>query len=1124
MVNVRVLLTFTFLFGFFAPILVYADHPDFQISRVEHPTLIKRNISAITQDKSGFMWFGTSNGIIRFDSRSVITIQTGTGADRRDMNNPVNSLYSHVDGSLWASLNSGGLAKIEAHTKNIRYIYPDGVSEKDQIYLDFTKIHPLNDDILLVASYSESLIYEFNVHTEKFREIPISDERGFSDFAVIDIKILSNGEIWIGTDMAGVVVLDANYNRIAHHTSEYQNPDRLSFNSVRSIEEDQNGKVWVATYAGGLNVYDPETKKFSRPKSMYPANSTRFGNTYDLYVDDSNLIWVATDDGLVILHTDNLEHTHHYYFEPRIVRSLINNQVRSIYEDESGTIWVGNENGGVQKITRNVNFVHVNPDPNAPGGLELPIVRSVMQYDDNTLWVGLQGGGISILDLNSMQVLRKITHDPGNSNSLSNDGVTSFLKESNGDVWIGTWGGGLNYYDISTNRFIHYKPIPGDDSSIADELIQFVTKDSKGNYWIGTENGLSLMDRTNGTFTNFKHDPANPNSLSNGSLQSLAFVEDADDVYWIGTWYGLNKFDHKTNTFTHFFSNSLDRTTVSSNHILSIYDDGNGFLWLGTFGGGLNKFNKSTGEVEIFMIVDGLPSNVVFAIQPDEFGNLWLSSNNGVSRFNPESQSIRNFSENEGLNSIEYWWGSSTKMNDGRIIFGSTNGFTLFSPNEVQEDAGDPTVVITSLRVYDRDIAFIDSTELELRYIDNYLTFEFAAFDYINPERIQYAYQLEGVDNAWNYVGNNNIASYSFLKGGDYVFRVRATNSDGVWTTNEASIKIRIHPPFWQQTWFYIILILTSVLAVFGIIQLRTRQMNNRNILLEEQVSLRTKELEANQEELKSRNEELQQQTLWLSAQKEEIENQQTLILGKSQELEVKNKRLVELNQEKNSLVSIVAHDLRSPLAAIMSALELIKLQPDLTDAEIENLLSSIEDFVHKQLEMINRILDMEAVESGEYSFKKQKIDLNGFIKQVVDDMKPVSEKKNIKIRPVPTFKTNFIEADPSYLGQIIENLINNAIKFSPENSNIYLLLEEGKGSVRIGVKDEGPGISQSDQKKLFNKFQKLSAKPTGGESSTGLGLSIVKRFAEAMNGRVWCESNLGEGATFWVEFKSVEK
>ena len=373
-------------------------------------------------------------------------------------------------------------------------------------------------------------------------------------------------------------------------------------------------------------------------------------------------------------------------------------------------------------------------------------------------------------------------------------------------------------------------------------------------------------------------------------------------------------------------------------------------------------------------------------------------------------------------------------------------------------------------------------------------------------------------------MGNNNIASYSFLKGGDYVFRVRATNSDGVWTTNEASIKIRIHPPFWQQTWFYIILILTSVLAVFGIIQLRTRQMNNRNILLEEQVSLRTKELEANQEELKSRNEELQQQTLWLSAQKEEIENQQTLILGKSQELEVKNKRLVELNQEKNSLVSIVAHDLRSPLAAIMSALELIKLQPDLTDAEIENLLSSIEDFVHKQLEMINRILDMEAVESGEYSFKKQKIDLNGFIKQVVDDMKPVSEKKNIKIRPVPTFKTNFIEADPSYLGQIIENLINNAIKFSPENSNIYLLLEEGKGSVRIGVKDEGPGISQSDQKKLFNKFQKLSAKPTGGESSTGLGLSIVKRFAEAMNGRVWCESNLGEGATFWVEFKSVEK
>ncbi|HAC14602.1 MAG TPA: hypothetical protein DCE78_01475, partial [Bacteroidetes bacterium] len=293
---------------------------------------------------------------------------------------------------------------------------------------------------------------------------------------------------------------------------------------------------------------------------------------------------------------------------------------------------------------------------------------------------------------------------------------------------------------------------------------------------------------------------------------------------------------------------------------------------------------------------------------------------------------------------------------------------------------------------------------------------------------------------------------------------------------------------------------------------------------LEEQVALRTKELEANQEELKSSYEELQQQTLWLSAQKEEIENQQALIVGKSNELELKNKRLLELNQEKNSLVGIVAHDLRSPLAAIMSALELIKMQPDLTEEEVKRLLSSIEEFVNRQLGMINRILDMEAVESGEYSFKKQKIDLNVFIKRVVEDLASASDKKNIKIRPLLTTIPKFIDADSSYLRQIIENLVSNAIKFSPEHSNIYLLLEEGKGSIRIGVKDEGPGISPSDQKKMFNKFQKLSAKPTGGESSTGLGLSIVKRFVEAMDGRVWCESTLGEGATFWVEFKSVEK
>ncbi len=1097
-----------------------AQSLDAQVIRVNHPQLNKRNVSSITQDATGYLYFGSSNGIRRFDGRNVKVIRTGTGEDRRDVNNPVRAMFPMEDGTIWAAMQSGGLAWFNSNSDSVTYVYPQNISETETYWLDFRSIERKSENELLLGSYDKSAVYVFNIDTREFILHSLVPEPGITDYSVNDLEYLSNGQIWVGTDFAGIVVLDQDMNKVAQYDSESGN---FVFDSIRDIEEDANGFIWISTYTGGLHKFNPETGQFTRPQSLYNDNSGRFGNVYDMLVDDEGLLWASTDDGLIALNTRTESLVYHFANDPYSDRSLGNNQVRTVYKDKAGLIWVGNEHGGIHRVSISRFFRHGNPEPEKNLTSGMPTVRSFFQPNDSTLWVGTQSSGIRIMSYPDLEIIGSITHDPRISNGLSNNGITYIYGDNRGLIWIGTWGGGLNVYNPDTGIFTIYKPDTDDPFSISDDRIQFIAQGSMGAYWIGTEGGLNLFTPSTGRFERFIHEPTNLNSISNNSLQSRAFVEDKNDPqsFWIGTWYGLNKFDRENRVFTKYLSSPFDMKTISSNHILSIYDDGKGYLWLGTFGGGLNRFEKSTGDVKVYLISDGLPSNVIFAIQADENGFFWLSTNNGLARFEPSTESFRNYGVNEGLVGTEFWWGSAYRLVDGSMLFGSTYGFTLFNPADVKETVIDPILVINELRTIQGVIDIFENTEINIDYDESVISIEFAALDFVNADRIQYAYIMEGLEKSWNYVENTNIASYSNLPGGEYTFKVRSTNSDGVWSNEIAELRINILPPFWQTAWFHFIAIVLLLISIALTIFIRTRQIESRNSVLEQQVAERTSELTQNQVELEAINEELKQQAQWLTAQKTEIENQQELILLKSQEIQAKNEEFIRINEEKNSLVGIVAHDLRSPLASIMSGIQLIKMQPELTSDEIEELLNPMEDLLNKQLSMIARILDTEAIDSGRTNIKLEKVDVNKILNKMLPQQTKLAEPKSITIRTVLSPGTLNATADVGYMEQVVENLISNAIKFSPPKSVVILLTEVGDEVIRIGVKDYGPGISNSDQKKLFRKFNKLTAKPTAGEATTGLGLSIVKRFVDAMNGRVWCDSELGKGSTFWVELPS---
>jgi signal transduction histidine kinase/ligand-binding sensor domain-containing protein len=1098
---------------------------DVLLTREDHPQLLKKNITAISQDSSGFMWFGTDNGLLRFDGLSVRVYNHIPGDPSSLIDGHIRALYTDTNGRLWVVAEGGGLSLYQPETSDFMHYIPPvqdntgGLPSRQLFDIDIWSITPGSNNTLWLSSFVGGVIFRFDIEAETFSTFPVAGSFGNDAPSVNYVYESANGLIWVGTDLDGVVVLDQLGKEVGRFVHDPANPASLSYNSTRAIQEDNYGKVWISTYIGGLNVFDPAEGTIRQPEEFFFEIGGRYGNVYALFLDDSDLLWVATDDGLVVMDTKESRVAAVFEHEHRNSRSLTNNRVRAIYEDKSGIIWVGNENGGLHKLISRKAFQNFIPDQAEPDAINANMIRSFLQIDEHTLWVGTDGDGINQIHLPTGMVTKKWTYDPSNPGSIQNNGITGIVYDPDGGIWVGTWGGGLNYYDSRTDTFRSFKHSQNDTTTLTNDYIQMLYFDSKGRFWVGTQSGLNLMDRQKGTFIRILNDSERGDGFYRNSIQSLAFLEDDNDVFWVGTWFGFYRYDHANSSARRYLAEPGNISSMRSNHILSLHDDGKGSIWMGTFNGGLQRFDKESETFEVLLDTDGLPGNVIFAVLPDDVGNLWLSSNNGLSRFNTQTREISNFNELDGLQTTEFWWGSGYRAPDGRLYFGSVFGFTSFYPREIQESEFQAPIVLSSLQLFDKPIAIPSSGIIELKHFENYLSFDFASLDFTNPTRNQFAYMLEGLDTDWNYPGNRSFATYSSLGGGRYTFRVKGTNSGGLWSDTEYSLSIIIRPPFWNTSWFYLLTILTGLLLVFGFIQFRTATITRQKQVLEKQVFERTTDLANQRELLLEQNVELNGKKQQLEERNEEIETQRDIILANSRELEQKNQKLVDLNQEKNSLIGIVAHDLRSPLATVMSGLQVVKMDPEMSRQQINDIHVMMEDYIKRQLDMISRILDLESFEAGKITLNPEQTDLNVVASRMVEQLTTLANKKQISLLVETEATPAVARVDPDYTDQIIDNLISNAIKFSPPGTTTTIYTGKDETNVWIGVRDEGPGLTRDDRKKLFNKFQKLSARPTGGEKSTGLGLSIAKRLVEAMGGEIRVDSEPGKGAAFTVIF-----
>ncbi|NIR63280.1 MAG: histidine kinase, partial [Aliifodinibius sp.] len=514
--------------------------------------------------------------------------------------------------------------------------------------------------------------------------------------------------------------------------------------------------------------------------------------------------------------------------------------MQTIFEDAGGVIWVGTFGGGINKYDPNrIKFRHYRHVPNDPNSLSHNQIFAIEEDSRNSqiLWIGTFGGGLNKFN----RITGEFTHyrnDPDNPFSLSEDFIQDVFVDNSGTVWIGTAANGLDKFDPDTEEFISYKHQPGDSNSLSDNRIRSIDMDSKGILWVGTYGGgLNKLNQETDTFTSYKHDPQNSKSLSNNVVKVI--LEGSKGQLWLGTLGGgLDRFNRETELFTHYQYDPDDTSSLSHNVVQSIYQDKDGILWIATYGGGLNKFNPQNETFTHFTEQDGLPHNSLYDILADKKGHLWISSNRGLSKFNPQNNMFRNYDINDGLQSNEFSSGASHKCKDGEMFFGGINGFNRFYPDSIKDNPHVPPIVITNFQKFNQDIELdrpvSQLEELVLSHKDYVFSFKFAALDYSSPEENQYAYMLAGFEENWNYSGSRRFVTYTNLDPGEYVFRVKGSNSDDVWNETGASIQITIIPPFWETWWFtalisaLLVLSLVLVIARIKIKERKKRELNKR--------------------------------------------------------------------------------------------------------------------------------------------------------------------------------------------------------------------------------------------------------------------------------------------------------
>lgn len=799
-------------------------------------------VFCVMQDRTGFMWFGTEDGLNKYDGYNF-TIFRHDPHDANSLSyNEIRALHQDREGMFWIGTFYGGLSKYDPNQQ--RFTHYRNVPG-DSASLSHNNIKALYEDksgALWIGT--EGGLNRWQRDSGKFLRYQheVDDPSSLSNNVVNAIYEDHAGVLWIGTDGGLNALVQGNNGALPNFRHYRHAPaDRrsLSHDVITAIHADCTGRLWIGT-TNGLNELervDHENATASFKRYLHdPANpqSLSHNDVRAIFADSAEVLWIGTNGGGLNLFDRAAGRFMHYQNDPQDPTSVSYDQVYAICRDRSGIIWLGTYGGGASKShPRRKQFALYRPEPGNANSLPQEIVWTIYEDEAGMLWLGTHGGGLTRFDRTHNQYTH-FQNDQHNPQSLSNDFVRLVYPARRDPqvLWIGTHGGGLNKFDTRTRRFTRYLYEASNPTSLSHNELRSLYEDQAGALWIGTNGGglNRLVPSPAGSAPAFKryvNDPNDSTSLSNDFVRVIhEDPQDAGAFLWIGTQGGgLNKFHRATETFTHFRAEADKPKRLNNDFIFCIHADQAGVLWIGTWGGGLNRFDRATNEFKAYTTREGLPSNEIYGILEDGEGAFWISTNRGLSRFNPQTEVFKNYSVEDGLQSNEFNGGAFYKSKSGEMFFGGIHGFNAFFPQQIKDNPHVPPVAITGFFKFNKAVrlepAIAATKLLELSHRDYVFSFEFAALDFTAPMKNQYAYKMEGLDHDWIYTdAKKRFATYTTLSPGTYTFRVKGSNNDGIWNETGAALAIAIHPPLWKTAWFRIL----ATLLAGGLVYLGYRE------------------------------------------------------------------------------------------------------------------------------------------------------------------------------------------------------------------------------------------------------------------------------------------------------------
>lgn len=781
-------------------------------------------VNCMMQDSEGYLWFGTQDGLNKFDGYKFTVYRYEPNDTTSISNHFIWSIYEDNDGFIWVGTYSG-LNKFDKSTETFVHYTHVPENEKSLSSNEIREIFQDSDGYLWIGTAEGLNRLEDDGNSFTRFTHDEDDPNSISHNFISAIHEDMSGRLWIGTGdldagRGGLNYFDRETNSFKHYTHEPSNPESLIDDWITSIHEDRNGALWITT-DGGLEKFNPEKETFTHFRIDQGQPESTWRNYMKCIAEDkSGNIWVGTWQWGLNKFDKNTGKFTNYINDPLNPASLSNNKVISLLMDRAGALWIGTSGGGINKYNPMANkFAHVKRY-GYPEGHGYNNVRAITVDNNGAIWYGT-GLGLNKYD----PKLNEFEHfTPEDDNGLlSNFYIQSLLWENSGVLWIGTVSG-LNRYDQQLKKIKTYFHNPNDANSLSHNNITTIIRDDDGMLWIGTVNGLNHFDPDRGVFKRYFNNPENDESLSNNSIKTL--LMDREGALWIGTSNGLNRFDPIKKKFKRFKKDTSQYGSISSNDIISLSEDKAGTIWVGTTVG-LNEFNEKNETFSNYTMKDGLPNNVIHGILEDNQKNLWVSTNSGLARFNPETGDIRNFDVSDGLQSNEFNVMSYYMDSDRMMYFGGINGFNYFFPDSVKDNAFIPPIVITDFQVLNKaenksEVSRVSLKEdlgenIQLSYDQNSFSIDFAALCYTFPKKNQFAYKLEKFNKEWVSAGNRHYVTFTNLNPGTYIFRVKGSNNDAIWNEEGASIQITVSPPVWRTKWafiFYALIFVAGVLAV----------------------------------------------------------------------------------------------------------------------------------------------------------------------------------------------------------------------------------------------------------------------------------------------------------------------